>query len=247
MNAPALPAPAPEERRWLAALLVFTGFSLLAHAATFLLFQAVYPPRVTIPPVASPITVLTADNPEQQAVLRWIESEDPALAAASAHPAPPPFFEVPYRPSYLTPRTLPRSLPPKSDPPVHPPGPGLEVLLRSLAPAGAAHSTPIPRAPTQLIMSGGLRERPLLTKPVCKTAAPGPLESATFLLGVAPDGAVRYTLLQKTSGDAATDALALSMLARQRFAPREDGSAEAWGWVTITWGDDAYPPPERPK
>lgn len=247
MNAPAAPPLAlpAGDRRFPATLLIFGAVSLVAHAATFLVFQVAYPPRATIPPAATPVTLLSASDPDQQALLRWIESEDPALVAATAHPAPPHLFELEYHPSYMTPRTPPRTMPATGERPEPPPGPGLEVLMRSLDPAPLPASQKVPPAPTRLLFAGALQGRVLATKPVFRAAVATPLESAAFLLAVAPDGAVRYAVLQKSSGDLLTDGSALETLARQRFSPAPEQTDLAWGVATLIWGDDAYLRPEK--
>ncbi|MEI9896045.1 MAG: hypothetical protein WDN28_19790 [Chthoniobacter sp.] len=81
--------------------------SLLAHAGTFFLFQVVYPQRVTIPQPAPHVSLLTPSSPENIALLRWIEAEDPALVANDNPLAPPGLAEVRYRPSFASPRTAP--------------------------------------------------------------------------------------------------------------------------------------------
>src|SRR5580704_14943328 len=73
--------------------------SLLAHAATFFLFQVVYPQRVTIPQPAPQVSLLTPSSAENMALLRWIEAEDPALVANDNPVVPPGLAEVRYRPS----------------------------------------------------------------------------------------------------------------------------------------------------
>ena len=198
--------------------------------------------------------MLTGETPEQQALMRWIESEDPALIAASSHPVPAGLFEVPYRPSYLTPRTAPRSMPQVKETPERAPGPELSTLLRSVLPSAAAPLPKVERAPTKILLSAGLAHRTLVATPALKTAVAGPLEDASLLLGVTPEGEVRFALLQRSSGDHATDAAALAQLRKARFQPIRqaqdlrpvEGAPEIeWGFADIVWGDDAYPPAPR--
>src|SRR5688500_10525273 len=107
-TAPGLTFPWADRERFSLLLFLCVFFSILAHAATFFLFQVVYPQRVTIPPPESKITLLTAATPEGEALLRWIDAEDPALVASATGQAPAWLLEVPYVPSYAAVRTLPR-------------------------------------------------------------------------------------------------------------------------------------------
>jgi hypothetical protein len=237
--------PMPPEPRFPATLLLFGVFSLLAHAATFFVFQVGYPSHVTIPLQTPQVSLLTGETPEQQAVMRWIESEDPALIAASSHPVPAGLFEVPYRPSYLTPRTAPRSMPERKEVPERAPGPELSSLLRSVLPAAAGPAAKVERAPTTIVFSASLAGRTLVATPALKTTVAGPLEDASFMLGVTAAGEVRFALLQRSSGDHATDATALAQLAKARFQPVEGAPEIEWGFADIVWGDDAYPSSAR--
>jgi hypothetical protein len=242
MSTPDAPViPMPPEPRFPATLLLFGVFSFLAHAATFFVFQVAYPSHVTIPLQTPQVSVLTGDTPEQQALMRWIESEDPALIAASSHPVPAGLFEVPYRPSYLTPRTAPRSMPEVKEAPERAPGPELSALLRSVLPAAPGAAPKVEPAPTKILLSAGLARRTLVATPALKTAVPGPLEDASFMLGVTREGEVRFALLQRSSGDHATDAAALAQLAKARLRPDESAPEIEWGFADIVWGDDAYP------
>ena len=237
--------PMPPEPRFPATLLLFGVVSFLAHAATFFLFQVGYPSHVTIPLQTPQVWLLTGETPEQQALMGWIESEDPALIAASSHPVPAGLFEVPYRPSYLTPRTAPRSMPEVKETPERAPGPELSSLLRSVLPPAAGSVQKVERAPTKILLSGGLAHRMLAARPVLKTAVAGPLEDASLMLGVTREGEVRFAVLQRSSGDHATDAAALAQLAKARLQPAEAAPEIEWGFADIIWGDDAYPSPPR--
>ena len=245
MNAPA-GAPAvpllPGERRFPPQLLIFGALSLLAHAATFFLFQVAYPPRVTIPVRTTQVALLSGDDPDQQQLLRWVESEDPALVAASAHPVPARLLELEYEPSYLKPRTPPRTMPIAVPLPERAPGPDMAALLHSVAPPSPARDARVPRAPSELILSGGLLGRKLSSAaPVWKTASTAPLEEISVLLGVAPEGEVRFAALQKSSGDHQTDTNTVALLIRLRFEPDSTGQETTWGFAFVVWGDDAYP------
>jgi TonB family protein len=236
----------PLERRFPGVLVGFLALSLLAHAATFFLFQVTYPPRVTIPPRPTQVAVLTGEGPEQQELLRWIESEDPALVASSAHPVPAELFEVPYRPSYMVSRTPPRSLPPAEELPARAPGPELTMMIPSAEPTTAETARKVPEAKTKLLFSSSLQSRAPAaeTAGVFKTASTAPVQEVTVYLGIDAAGKVLFSFVQKPSGDSRTDAAALAALARLPFAPAADPAAGiTWGFATIIWGDDAFPAP----
>jgi len=235
----------PGERKFPLTLFAFGGLSLMAHAATFLLFQVSYPPHVTIPPAATQVVIVPTDDPDQQPLLRWIESEDPALIASSAHPVPPKFFELQYEPSYLVRRTAPRTMPDAPERRERPPGPDLNSLIRSALPKEPAPEKVQAPAPTRLILSGGLLHRELLGPAAAwKTAASGPLEEVSILLGVNSEGEVRISALQKSSGDHQTDNAALAEMAKLHFARAGAPDEMTWGFAVVIWGDDAYPHPE---
>jgi hypothetical protein len=109
-------------------------FSFFAHAAAFFVFTVVYPARVTIPTPAPQVTVLSPSNPDHQALLRWIEAEDPALVANTASILPPKLLQVEYRPSYQTIRTLPQSGPEPKATLQFPPAYAPLDLIRSVLP-----------------------------------------------------------------------------------------------------------------
>src|SRR5579871_6950726 len=115
--------------------------SLLAHAATFFLFQVVYPQRVTIPQPAPRVSLLTPSSPENVALLRWIEAEDPALVASDHADAPPGLAEVRYRPSFARPRTAPLGAPEEQPHAVRYP-PARDRLLPDTAPHAASTAAP---------------------------------------------------------------------------------------------------------
>src|SRR5579871_1381696 len=115
--------------------------SVLLHAATFFLFQVVYPQRVTIPAPAPRVSLLTPSSPENIALLRWIEAEDPALVASDHADAPPGLAEVRYRPSFARPRTAPLGAPEEQPHAVRYP-PARDRLLPDTAPHAASTAAP---------------------------------------------------------------------------------------------------------
>ena len=231
--------PVYRERRVPLVLLGFTLLSLFAHAATFFLFQAVYPQHVTLPPSAPQVTLLTGDSPENLALLRWIAAEDPALVAASTGAEPPGLLQLPYRPSYAALRTPPRSLPEVPERPEQPPSNLTLPLALSAAPLPPA----APRrtvVTTTVNLSGGLRERSLASADAPPVRAAGPLQPAQFLIALTDRGEARFAFLQHSSGDEHADALAAAWLARASFTHAD--APLTWGFATVRWGDDAFAP-----
>jgi len=214
--------------------------SLLAHAGTFFLFQVVYPQRVTIPQPAPQVSLLTPSSPENVALLRWIEAEDPALIANDNPVVPPGLAEVRYHPSFAAPRTAPLGAPVEPLQAVRFPR-----AKDRLFPTDSSASTPEPPAiavaeNTSIYYSGGLAGRPLREHPpvVFDYRASVPVEPTTLLLGVNDQGEVRFSVLQRSSGDPRLDDLALAHLQQIAFAPAE--APVTWGFATVSWGHDAY-------
>ncbi len=214
--------------------------SLLAHAGTFFLFQVVYPQRVTIPQPAPHVSLLTPSSPENIALLRWIETEDPALIANDNPVAPPGLAEVRYHPSFATLRTQPLGAPLEKKPAVR--FPRAVDRLTPVQPDRAAAPAPGPvqAAPTSISYSDGLASRPLAKNPALNPVyrAAAPAEPTTLLIGVDDQGAVRFSVLQHSSGDQGLDEMAVSHLRTVTFAAAE--LPMAWGFATFYWGGDVY-------
>ena len=214
--------------------------SLLAHAGTFFLFQVVYPQRVTIPQPAPHVSLLTPSSPENIALLRWIEAEDPALVANDNPIAPPGLAEVRYRPSFTSGRTAPLGAPVEKAPAVRFP-PASDRLSPTETTRVAAHAPPGIRAqPTSIVYFGALAGRSLSKNPPVSSTyrATDPAEPATLLIGVNAQGEVRFTLLQQSSGNPGLDELAVSHLQNVTFAAAE--APISWGFATFSWGGDVY-------
>lgn len=240
----------PQRERFPLLLFGCVFLSLFAHVATFFLFQVIYPQRVTIPPPAPQVELLTASSPENEALLRWIDAEDPALVASAHSVLPARLFDLDYRPSFATVRTVPRgsvespvvvSFPPAR----HPLSIIQSVTPRAEPPARAAVATP-----SDLSLSGPLRERGLAT-PFSfhfEQRVADPAEPLRALLGVNTHGEVRYVFLQQSSGQAELDQAALAHLRALNFS-RNDQPV-TWGFATVTFGAEAYgenlPLPETP-
>ena len=237
----------PEDNGFPYVLFLCVLGSFLAHAGTFFLFQVVYPQRVTIPQPAPRVSLLTPSTPENIALLRWIEAEDPALVANENPLAPPGLISVHYRPSFASPRTAPLGAPAEQTNGVRFP-PAVDRLspADSAVPAAQAPGD-APALATSIRYSGALAGRPVEKNPAIRFDyhAATPAKSTTVLVGVTDRGEVRFTVLEQSSGDPALDDLALAHLRQVSFAPAQ--APMTWGFATISWGTDAYvTPPKSP-
>jgi len=214
--------------------------SLIAHAGTFFLFQVVYPQRVTIPQPAPQVSLLTPSSPENIALLRWIEAEDPALVANDNAAAPPGLAEVRYHPSFASPRTAPLGVPVETTAAVRFPRAKDRLAPTETANATAGVPSTIQDRATSIVFSGPLTTRSLTKNPplAFQYRAVAPEEPTTLLVGVNDQGEVRFTLLQQSSGDPALDELAVAHLRKVSFAASK--MPMTWGFATFAWGGDAY-------
>ena len=221
------------------------AISLLAHAASFFLFQVAEPLGTTIPDPAPRVSVLTPSSPEASALLHWIAAQDPALAAAAASVTPPGLPDIAYRPSYATMRTAP--LGPVETPVAVPFPPARDPLavITSADPRPAPQPIPGAPQPTAISFSAALASRAPAALPplVPKTRAAEPVEPTRHLIGVTDRGAVRFVFLQSSSGNPALDEQAAAHLQTLVFPPAD--APLTWATATVTWGDDAYG--ENPK
>ena len=214
--------------------------SATVHAATFFLFQIAYPPRVSIPPPAPEVSLLLPTSPENRALLRRIEAEDPALLAAVASTPPPAILDPKYQASYETVRTQPRTVAEEQAVVRFPSPKDPLAIIRSGPQTAQLASAAPPPVPTRVTFSPVLATRAPQTEPTWnfEPRTTTPLESATYLIGVTDRGEVRYVFLQHSSGDSALDAQAAAQLPRLDF--QHAATPIAWGIATVIWGDDAY-------
>ena len=225
-------------------LLGFILLSACVHAFGFYIFQTVYPPAAHVGPPPVQVGLLTPGTPEADAILRWIDSEDPALAAQPSEAPIPGLTSLPYIPSYATVHARPAIAPASEEPLPYPAGAsGLSLVqIAASHPAG----TPPPPAPsaTVLSFSGPLKDAaldPLPSFDGLHEASLGELQPARFLLGVSGRGEVQYVFLQDSSGDKTLDADASRILEQVRF--RSAGASAAWGFATFYWGSAVYAHP----
>jgi hypothetical protein len=231
---------------WL--LLGFIGLSIVVHGFAFLVFQVVYPQRVTIPPPRMQVALLTPTSPENEAILRWVAAEDPALSTAGSVATPPRLYEVPFKPSFATLRTPPRTMPVTAEPPVAPPSP---ITLPLLTPPGETAAPPAESAPapSTATFSSPLAQRPFTPAGPLTARATTPLQPALFLIAVSETGEIRQLFRQRSSGDPAADDAAADFLTGGRFAAAPERPL-TWATATVTFGRDLYvtaPAPEESR
>jgi hypothetical protein len=230
----------PNERRFSFLLPGFVALSAFAHALMFYVFQVIYPPTVSItpPPVQAEFIAPEAAN---SVLFRWIEAEDPAIAASAPDLITRGLLELPYRPSYLEARTFPKpAAPPTLGVEFPPAESALNLVQRELAPKRSPLRNVTP-AGTNLRIGGALAGRKL-ARPLKPVITHGTLllQPAAFLIGVNSFGEIQYLFLQDGSGDPEMDRKAEEGLAEASLdaAP---GTGLTWGTATFVWGPDAYP------
>lgn len=220
--------------------------SLAAHVGSFFIFQIVYPQRVTIPPPAPQVALLTPSSPENIALLRWIDAEDPALVAGARSVVPEGLLDLTYKPSYQTVRTQPRG---STEEPIvvrFPAARDSLGVIESALPRPAPTPAAIASASTSVRFAGGLAQRPL-QKPASfplKSRVPVPVEPLRALIGVTAQGAVDFAFLQSSSGNQPLDGEVLAQLRHLRFITAE--SPITWGFAIVSLGPEVIAAPAQP-
>jgi hypothetical protein len=227
-------------RRFPTVLPGFILLSLLAHAATFFIFRVTYPPQASMSAPPPAVTVLDPKRPDHQALLRWIESEDPSPGINGANTITDRLLQVEYKPSYAKLRTPPLTLPEEVVRTQFPPARDPLTIIRSVEPKPLALAPPPAGNPTRVAFAESLQGRAAGPFPrfdvVAKSS--GLLEEAAFLIGVDALGVVQYVMLQSSSGNPASDEEAATYLSTLKLAPADQ--AISWGRATIQWGGDAF-------
>jgi len=224
-------------------LLGFILVSACIHAFGFYIFQTIYPPVAHLGPPPVQISLLTPGTPETDPILRWIDSEDPALAAQPGKAPIPGLMSLPYIPSYATVHARPVMPAAPVEPLPYPSGAsGLELVRL----AGSS-PTPAPEATvavaTVLRFSDPLKDvvPPLPSFAALPKSDMDDLQTARFLLGVSAQGEVQYVFLQETSGDKRLDAAASRILEQVHF--RSLTAPLNWGFASFHWGPAVYAQP----
>jgi hypothetical protein len=239
-------APPRKRRR---ALIVFLIFSFLLHSLCFYVFQIVYPPTVALMPPPARVTLISPDDPESLALLRWVEAEDPALTTTTQRLPETKSLALPpvqHRPSYASHqpklKTLPPLLPDLSIPssaaiePVRLPRMKANASALGLARKTTANFADLPAALSEPVFAD-FKFR--LTRP----DAPA---NARFRVAIDGHGAIRFCFLIESSGDPTLDEQARNFLQLCRLrtkadSPLTNGSALFWTTATILWGNDLAP------
>jgi hypothetical protein len=238
--------PTPERRR--RALVLFLIGSLLLHALCFYIFQIVYPPAVALLPAPARISIISPNDPESLALLRWVEAEDPALATTTQRPADSRHFALPqleHVPSYAQHqpalRTLAETPPDLSIP--------TSAAIGSMPRSRPSVRVPVGSRKTTAMFSEKTRELgapvfPEFTFHLSRADAPA---NARFRVAIDAAGAVHFCFLSASSGDAQVDEEARHFLLLSRFPARAGHAPLVWTEATILWGNDFAPlPPATP-
>lgn len=232
-----------ESGSWWLVLFIFLSF--LLHSAAFFVFQGKTPIATRAPRAAPSVQFLTALAPdgsrslENEALLQWIATQDPALIAKTASVEPKGLLDIRYKPSFETLRTEPLGVQSESATIEFPPPRDPLALIRSVMPhTEAKPSAPVPQ-PTRIAVSETLAPRaPSDLRFASKSKANKPAQPTALLAGISDKGEVRFAFLDKGSDSAELDAEASAFVRTIRFAPSEQ-SLE-WGTIIFFWGDDAF-------
>ncbi len=234
------------------AITIFLALSLVAHALCFYIFQIVYPPTVALLPPPARVALITPASEEGRTLLRWIDSEDPALAFTTRRPPEAKLHGLPraeHVPSYSALEPMLNDIPPLQHdlriPSCHPPGPVRLVRQETDGTIGVfgtsvsfskefdVFGAPIP---PEANFAASNEETP---------------QTVRFRVGVNKLGEVRYCFAFNSSGDPALDEQARSYVARCRFHKStvnvgKDDSFLFWGIAIIEWGNDVARPQPQP-
>ena len=224
------------------ASLLFPGLLILSvaiHTFAFFIFQVVYPPTVASAPPRAQVTLLTPGTPHSDALLRWVEAQDPATAGRIQEIAPKGLEEIRYTPSYEAAR-----MPLKEGEPSAAPL-GLISAYSLLDASFSKKPTTVESASlsvaSSLAFSEPLRARESATPPQpleITTKSSANLRPTVFLVGIGDRGEVLYCFLQESSADRAMDTQAEALLRQHVFTHSE--TPLEWGFATFTWGAEAF-------
>jgi hypothetical protein len=222
---------------------LFSGcvvLSLLAHVATFFLFQVSDPPGTSIPRTAPTVSVLTPSSPEAIALLHWIDAQDPALVATANSITPPGIYDIAYTPSYATMRTAPLG---PAEPVVIVPFPSAReplAIITSADPQPLLPTTVSEPHPTTFLFTSSLATRAPASLPTYawKSRTSTPVQPSQFLIAVTDRGEVRFVFPQGVPDNPALESEAAAYLQTLTFAPSD--RPITWATATVSWGDDAY-------
>lgn len=235
------------------AIAIFLALSLAAHALCFYIFQIVYPPMIALLPPPARVTLITSASEEGRTLLRWIDSEDPALAFTTHRPPETRLRALPkaeHVPSYSAMQPTLKNIPPlESDlriPSCHPPGP-VRLVRQKTTPAIGVFKTSASFS-TEFDALGA----PTLPPANFAASTEETPQTIRFRVGVNELGEIRYCFPVNSSGDPSLDEQAHLYVARCRFPKNTVNSGKAdsflaWGIATIEWGNDIARPQTQPE
>ena len=239
----------PRKRR--RALIVFLILSVALHALCFYIFQIVYPPTIALMPPPARVTLISPDDPESLALLRWVEAEDPALTTTTQRLPEAKSLVLPpiqHRPSYASHqpklKTPPPLTPDLSIPSSAATGPIRLPRVKANANApGLARKTTANFADLPVTLGD-----PVFADFKFRLTRPDAPANARFRVAIDEHGAIRFCFLIESSGDPALDEQARNFLQLCRLKTKENssvtnGSALFWTTATILWGNDFVPTP----
>jgi hypothetical protein len=239
-------APPRKRRR---ALIVFLILSLLLHALCFYIFQIVYPPTVALMPPPARVTLISPDDPESLALLRWVQAEDPALTTTTQRQPETKSLVLPlvqHRPSYASHQPKLKILPPVTPDLSIPSSAALgpvrfpQVKANVSAP-GLARKTTANFADLPAVLGD-----PIFADFKFRLTRPDAPANARFRVAIDERGTIRFCFLIESSGDPALDEQARNFLQLCRLKTKENspvtnGTALFWTSATILWGNDLAP------
>jgi hypothetical protein len=238
-------------RREKLAIAIFVALSLVAHALCFYVFQIVYPPTIALLPPPARVTLITPASEEGRTLLRWIDSEDPALAFTTRRPPETRLNVLPkaeHVPSYSAIEPTLKNIPTLERdlriPSCNPPG-AVRLARQKTARAVEFFGTSVSFSDEFSIFGAA-------TFPEANFAASNEETPQTVRFRVAVNklGEIQYCFPINSSGDPALDEQARQYVVGCRFpqstvSPGKADSSLAWGIATIEWGNDiARPQPQ---
>ncbi len=224
------------------ALVAFVIVSLLFHLLGLYLFQIVYPQIGAPHPPPARVSFISNTSEEGRALLRWIESEDPALASATQRPPETKLRALPkidHIPSYMNRKPALKEIPaPIADlraPTALPPGPA--PISRS---AGPSRLNVAKTAITFSEELAPLGEAKIPEQHFAARTNEQP-DSVRFRVAVNSRGEIRHAFRINSSGDPELDQEAHELIALTRFPSRSTAAGDdvlVWGVATVNWGND---------
>lgn len=242
MNAAALLFKWPHRHRIRLLLPAMLVLAALAHGGIFFLFSVANPPVKPDGIRPARVYFLGENNPALTQLETTLASNDPSLFAPRHGGSFPESIAV-YNPQYASARTALLNMPPrrKTDGDASPAA--LPVAISK--PPRQRTAPSIRQESNSLTATPDLAQR--LPEPPSEILRPGnagadSLESASFFMGIRPDGTVAHILPSRSSGNVDLDLQALQILKSLRFAPAENIPL-AWGFVNLHFGT---PPATEP-